>query len=161
MVIVLLGVSGSGKTTVGTLLARNLGCAFYDADDFHTPENKRKMHAGIPLSDEDRWPWLARLKALIGEIVAEGRTAVVACSALHKDYRGYLWQEGVRFVYLKADFDLIQKRLAGRQGHFFDPSLLPSQFEELEEPRKALVVDAAKSPEEIVRTIRGAMPQGV
>lgn len=111
------------------------------------------MHRGIPLSDADRWPWLGQLKELIGKSLEERRTIVLACSALHKDYRIYLWQEGVHFVYLKGDFKLFQKRLEGRKGHFFDPGLLQSQFDELEEPQMALEVDAAKTPEEIVHEI--------
>lgn len=152
--VVLLGVSGSGKTTIGILLAETIGCKFYDGDDFHSVENKEKMHHGVPLTDEDRWPWLARLKELITEALAEGTTIVLACSALRKEYRMYLLGEGVRFVYLKGDFELFRKRLKGRKGHFFDPGLLPSQFEDLEEPQIALTVDAAQTPEQIVREIQ-------
>jgi gluconokinase len=112
------------------------------------------MRHGTPLSDGDRWPWLARLKQLVTESLATGKTIVLACSALHKNYRIFLCQDGVQFVYLKGDFELFKKRLKGRKGHFFDPGLLPSQLEELEEPQIALTVDAAKTPEQIVREIQ-------
>src|SRR5688572_28329632 len=136
------------------LLAKTIGCEFHDGDDFHSSENKAKMRHGVPLTDDDRWPWLAALKDLISQSLANGKTIILACSALHKDYRMFLYRDGVRFVYLKGDFELFKKRIEGRKNYFFDPSLLPSQFKELEEPQIALTVDAAKTPEEIVREIQ-------
>lgn len=152
-VIVLIGVSGSGKSTVGKLLAAQLDCKFYEGDDFHSAANKKKMHAGIALTDADRWPWLAVIRELIAKILAQKKHAVVACSALEKSYRDYLRQPGVEFVYLKGDFTLLRERLENRRGHFFDPDLLASQFATLEEPRDALAVDVAQKPEVIAREI--------
>jgi len=153
MIIVLIGVSGSGKTTVGRLLARDLNCHFYEGDDYHPQANKDKMRAGIPLTDTDRWPWLAAIRNLISEILAQQEYSVVACSALRQSYRDHLRQPGVQFVYLKGDFDLIRERLENRRTHFFDPDLLASQYETLEEPRGALAVDIARPPDAIVREI--------
>ena len=154
MVIVLIGVSGSGKSTVGKLLARDLDCKFYEGDTYHSPANKRKMREGIPLTDADRWPWLNAIRKVISKALAQKKDAVVACSALAQSYRDHLRQPGVKFVYLKGDFELLQKRLQKRRGHFFDPALLASQFEVLEEPRGALAVDVAQTPDAIVREIQ-------
>lgn len=154
MIVVLIGVSGSGKSTVGRRLSRELNCKFYEGDNYHSTTNKAKMRDGIPLTDADRWPWLATIRHLMSTVLAEGNDAVVACSALAQSYRDYLRQPGVQFVYLKGDFELFRERLRHRRGHFFDPALLASQFEALEEPRGALVVDVAKSPAAIVREIR-------
>ncbi len=154
-VYVVMGVSGSGKSTIGTLLAARLGCPFYDADDFHPPENIRKMSAGIPLTDEDRRPWLAAMGARAAELLAAGRTAVMACSALKESYRRIISPtgRGVRFIYLKGDARLIGQRLAARKGHFMPASLLQSQMEALEEPADAIVVDISGTPDEIVGRI--------
>ena len=154
VVLVLIGVSGSGKSTVGKRLARELNCQFHEGDDYHSPANKEKMRQGIPLTDADRWPWLAAIRELISETLAQKKDAIVACSALAQSYRDYLRQPGVQFVYLKGDFDLLRERLQNRQAHFFDPDLLASQFETLEEPRGALSVDVAQTPAAIVREIR-------
>jgi len=151
MVILLMGVSGSGKTTVGRALAERLGVPFLDGDDFHPPENVRKMAAGKPLTDDDRRPWLLELRRRIDRLRSEGRSAVLACSALKAAYRDVLMDgaPGVRLVYLRGSYELIAGRLARRRGHFMPPGLLRSQFEALEEPDDALVVDVARSPDEI------------
>ena len=153
VVVVLLGVSGSGKTTIGKRLARALKCEFYDGDDYHSSANKEKMNQGIPLTDADRWPWLSVLRQLISEVLAQRKDGVVACSALASSYRARLQQPGVQFVYLKGDYNLFHERLKRRRGHFFDPHLLPSQFSTLEQPKGALSVNAAKTPAAITREI--------
>jgi gluconokinase len=155
MVVVLMGVTASGKTTVGRMLAGALGYQFYDADDWHPPANVDKMRRGIPLNDADRQPWLATLRDLVRRCLAQNRDAVLACSALKDAYRRYLLiHPHVTLVYLKADQDLIRGRLQQRRGHFMNPALLDSQFATLEEPQDALWVDASLPPREIVRTIR-------
>jgi gluconokinase len=155
MIVVLMGVAGSGKTTVGERLAADQGWPFFDADDFHTPENKEKMRRGIGLSDADREPWLAALRAKIDELRAAGRSAVLACSALKQAYRDRLVAgPDVRLVYLKGSFPLIASRLAARAEHYAGPALLQSQFAALEEPTGVPVVDAALSPEEMLSATR-------
>jgi gluconokinase len=153
MVIVIIGVSGSGKTTIGRLLARNLGWHFLEGDDFHSEASVAKMRAGIPLEDADRWPWLAALREQIVSILNRREHAVLACSALKRAYRDILRLEGVQFVYPKGDYELIHERLKNRKGHFFDERLLVSQFDTLEEPQRALVVDTARAPEAIATEI--------
>ena len=157
-VIVLTGVSGSGKTTVGRLLAEELGWEFHEADDYHSAASVEKMRGGTPLDDADRRQWLEALRDLIRDRLARGASAVLACSALKKSYRMLLYvDERVRFVYLKGDYGVIRERLGGRRGHFMNPSLLGSQFETLEEPTAAVEVDVSASPEEIVSEIRGRL----
>jgi gluconokinase len=142
MIVVLMGVCGCGKTTVGKALAAALGCRFLDADDFHPPANVAKMASGEPLTDDDRWPWLDCIAAELRQILARGEHAVLACSALKEAYRTRLKRAGdVRIVYLKGDFATIQARLAVRKHEYMPASLLPSQFAALEEPAEALVVD--------------------
>lgn len=155
MFIIVMGVSGSGKTTIGEMLASRLNCPFYDGDDYHSPENVAKMAAGIPLTDEDRSGWLATLAELIRSGLERGESGVMACSALKEKYRHILSvdSERVRFVYLKGDFNLILGRMQDRQGHYMQAAMLQSQFETLEEPRGLLVVDVTLSPEEIVQDI--------
>jgi gluconokinase len=155
MVVILMGVTASGKTTVGRLLATASGYQFYDADDFHPRANVDKMRRGIPLDDADRRPWLEALRDLVRRCLAEERNAVLACSALKEAYRRYfLIDPRVKLVYLKVDEGLIRQRLQRRRGHFMNPSLLESQFATLEEPENALWLDASRSPEELVGTIR-------
>jgi gluconokinase len=155
MVVILMGVTASGKTTVGRLLAEASGYQFYDADDFHPSANVDKMRRGIPLDDDDRRPWLETLRDLVRRCLAEERNAVLACSALKQAYRRYLLIDPrVKLAYLKVDEELIRQRLQRRQGHFMNPALLESQFTTLEEPDDALWLDASRSPEEIVGTVR-------
>jgi carbohydrate kinase (thermoresistant glucokinase family) len=155
-------VSGSGKTTVAALLAGRLNCEFEDGDWLHPEANVEKMHRGIALTDEDRWPWLRAIAAWIDEKRREGRRGVVACSALKRSYRDVLIGErrDVRLVYLKGDEALIARRIATRHGHFMPAALLHSQFETLEEPREdenpiAVSIDAR--PDEIVARILAAL----
>lgn len=153
MILILMGVSGCGKTTVGELLAKNLGWPFYDGDDYHPAANVEKMRAGIPLTDEDREAWIAALRRLIGEL---GRDAVIACSALKQKYRDRLQSARapeVRLVYLKGSFELIQQRISKRRHRYMNPALLSSQFEALEEPAGALTLDIALPPAAIVAQI--------
>jgi gluconokinase len=156
MIILLMGVAGSGKTTVGRLLAAELDWAFYDADDMHPPVNIAKMARGTALSDADRGPWLQAIHELLVSLEATHTDAVVACSALKRAYRARLLQglSGTAVVYLKGDPDLIRSRLGARTGHFMPVRLLESQFAALEEPTQALTVDITADPCAIVRTIR-------
>jgi gluconokinase len=159
MVIILMGVAGSGKTTVGQLLARRLGWIFYDGDDFHPASNREKMKRGVPLDETDRRPWLLAIRQLIIDLLNANRNAVVACSALKRSYRQLLAGDGaeVKFVYLQGSPAEIAERLSNRRGHFFDPALLQSQFADLEEPDGALKVDISLRPEQIVDTIIAAL----
>jgi gluconokinase len=159
MVVVLMGVSGSGKTSVGVPLAAALGGEFVEGDDYHPPANVAKMRQGIPLDDADRRPWLEILAAEIGRWLAAGRTVVLACSALKRSYRAILrgGRPEVRFVHLKGDPALIRARLAQRRGHYMPASLLDSQLATLEEPLDAIVADIDATPEEIVAGIQAAL----
>jgi len=142
MIVLLMGVSGSGKTTTGQALADALGCPFCDGDDLHPEANVAKMAAGQPLTDADRWPWIDRIGEAMGVILAHGGNAVFACSALKRAYRQRLQRAGdVRIVFMKGDAETIAARLAARAHRFMPASLLPSQFAALEEPEGALVVD--------------------
>jgi carbohydrate kinase (thermoresistant glucokinase family) len=156
-VLVVMGVAGSGKTTVGALLAQSLGWPYADADSFHSPENVAKMAAGQPLSEQERGPWLRAIRAWIDERVSRQEPGVVSCSALKRAYRDALRTPQVQFVYLRGEHAQIAERLAARVGHFFKPQLLDSQFELLEEPdadEQVIAVSIADSPSEIVAEIR-------
>lgn len=154
MIIVVMGVAGSGKTTVGTMLAEAMDCPFLDGDSLHPAANVEKMTRGIPLTDADRAPWLAAIHARLLEAFRSGRSLVVGCSALRQSYRNTL-AEGVQitWVYLKGAEGLLQSRLQHRDGHYMKADMLASQFEALEEPSSAIVVDVAQSPDVIVEQV--------
>jgi gluconokinase len=155
MVIVLMGVAGSGKTTIGRGLAEELGWQFHDADDFHPRANVEKMARGLPLDDDDRLPWLETLRDLITNCLERDENAVLACSALKESYREYLLcDERVELFYLKGDYELIEERLKRRTEHFMKPAMLDSQFAALEEPAHARALDISASPDEIIQTIK-------
>jgi gluconokinase len=155
MIVVLMGVSGSGKTSVGEAMEQRLGWPLLDADTYHPPANIEKMSRGVPLEDSDRWPWLDRLNAMVREADARGESALLACSALKARYRERLAAglRDVRWVYLKGDFALIESRLMARKGHYMKAGLLQSQFAALEEPSDALVVDIADAPARIAERL--------
>jgi gluconokinase len=152
---IIMGVSGCGKTSVGQKLAERLGWDFYDADDFHPPENIAKMASGIPLSDKDRAPWLDSLRALVASCLQNDRPGVLACSALKERYRQKLLDgnPGAQLVYLKGSYDLIWSRMTQRPDHYMKPEMLKSQFDALEEPRNALTIDISLPVEQIVNLL--------
>lgn len=162
MAVVIMGVTGVGKTTIGKKLANLLNWPYYDADDFHPATNIEKMRQGLALSDEDRLPWLEALNTLIRESLRRGTSTVLACSALRESYRERLKRgnEGVRFVYLCARPEVVQARLSERVGHFMNPGLLTSQFQILEVPSDAIHVNAERSPDEVVQEIIDALGLG-
>jgi carbohydrate kinase (thermoresistant glucokinase family) len=161
VIIIVFGVSGAGKTTVGKLLARELDWHFLEADDFHPTANIEKMHAGHPLTDEDRKPWLERLQQQIERSLATGEDAVLACSALKRAYRDRLRvSDEVKFVFLRGDYALVEKQLHSRHGHFMNPALLQSQFDDLEKPQpdeNALTVELGRTPQAIVEEIQAKL----
>ncbi len=158
MIVIVFGVSGAGKTTIGRLLAEQLGWRFYEADDFHPRTNIEKMHSGRPLTDDDRWPWLQRLREQITRSLAAKENAVLACSALKRAYRERLRvSDDVKFVFLRGDFALVEKQLRRRHGHFMNPDLLRSQFVDLEEPgsdEDVVTIELGRTPEELVEEIK-------
>lgn len=160
MILVLMGVSGSGKTTVGKILAERLGWSFVEGDDFHTPSNIAKLHAGIPLNDDDRAPWLAALEQRIDEARERGESLVLACSALKHRYQAYLRhdRDDIHYVWLEGSEELIRERLKGRKGHFMNPSLLDSQFQTLEPPDGALRVEIGPPAEDVADEILRRLP---
>lgn len=158
MILIIMGVTGSGKTTIGRMLAEQLGWQFADADEFHPAANVEKMRQGMALDDDDRRPWLERLRAEIINWIAQGDNVVLACSALKRSYRALLdAAPQVRFVYLKGSAQLIGERLSARHGHFAGAQILPGQFADLEEPEDSLTIDIAATPLEIVREIRAGL----
>lgn len=157
-----MGVSGCGKSTVAALLARRLGCDLAEGDALHPPENVAKMTAGVPLTDADRLPWLRRIAFWIAEHTESGRDGVVTCSALKRSYRDLLRGSGnrVRFVYLRGTKDVIAQRLVARRGHYMPPSLLDSQFADLQPPgpdEPAITVDIGPPPGEVMQRVIQAM----
>ena len=150
-----MGVSGTGKSTIGKLLSDRTGWAFYDADDFHSPVNIEKMNCGIPLTDSDRLPWLEELNQLITNALNSNKQGILACSALKSQYRQILRNNHaeVVFIYLRGSYDCVQSRIQQRTGHFMNSSLLQSQFDTLEEPQDALIIDVSLTPEAIVEEI--------
>ena len=153
-----MGPAGSGKTTVGELLAAQLSWEFADGDDFHLPANIAKMSQGIPLTDEDRLPWLQSIRDAMQKWLAQGKSAVVACSALKRSYRELLGinpkAKDVKLVYLKGNYNLLLERLHSRTGHYMKDQMLASQIADLEEPADALTIDISESPQQIVSEIR-------
>ena len=161
MMIIIFGVSGAGKTTIGKLLVRELGWRFIEADDFHPAANIEKMRSGYPLTDEDRWPWLDCLRKQIEQLLSPGENAVLACSALKRAYRNRLRvSDEVKFVFLRGDYALVEKQLRSRRGHFMNAALLQSQFDDLEEPQpdeNILTIELGQTPEEIVARIEAKL----
>ena len=157
-----MGVSGSGKTTLGKALAQRLGWEFFDADDFHPPENIAKMTAGIPLSHSDRAPWLAALHNQLFSTLKAGRHPVLACSALKETYRAELLEgmDGVTVIYLKGSYDLILSRMSTRKDHYMKPRMLQSQFDVLEEPKDAIVLDVKMPLKDMIDTVTKKFEEG-
>ena len=165
MMVVLMGVSGCGKTTVGLVLAERTGWRLYDADEFHSAASIEKMRSGIALEDADRWPWLDRMNAMLVEKQAQGESVLLACSALKQKYRERLAKgcTQLHWVYLKGDFGLIRRRLEARKNHYMKAGLLESQFAALEEPRDAIVVDIDAEPgaiaDAVLRQLQASPPR--
>jgi len=161
VIVIVFGVSGAGKTTIGKLLAEDLGWQFYEGDDFHPLPNIEKMRSGRPLTDEDRWPWLDRLRDQITRSLAAKENAVLSCSALKRAYRECLRvSDDVKFVFLRGDYALIERQLRRRRGHFMNPALLQSQFADLEEPEPdedAITIELGRTPEELVEEIKAKL----
>jgi gluconokinase len=161
MVVIIFGVSGAGKTTIGQLLAEEFGWRFYEADDFHSQANIDKMRQGVPLTDEDRWPWLENLGELIKRCLTAGENAVLACSGLKEAYRRHLRVNAdVKLVFLRGDYELIANQLRQRRGHFMNPALLQSQFADLEEPQPtegAAVIELGQRPRELVQEVKSKL----
>jgi gluconokinase len=161
VIVIVFGVSGAGKTTIGKLLAQELGWRFYEADDFHSQTNINKMRSGIPLTNDDRSPWLESLRQLIKRSLEAGENAVLACSALKRAYRQRLRvSDEVKFVFLRGDYALIEKQLRLRRGHFMNPALLRSQLAGLEEPNPdegVVTIELGRTPRELVAEIKAKL----
>ena len=162
MVVIIFGVSGAGKTTIGHLLAQEVGWRFYEADDFHPRANIEKMREGVPLTDQDRSPGLKSLRELVNRCIAAGEDAVLACSALKRAYRRYLHVNAeVKLVFLRGEYGLIANQLRYRRGHFMNPALLRSQFADLEEAKAtegAIVIELGRGPHKLVQEIKRKLP---
>ena len=155
MIVIVMGVMGAGKTTVGSLLAQKMGCEFVDGDSFHSASNVEKMRQGIPLTDADRASWLGAIHDAVVDWIAQGQNVVLACSALKRSYREKIGiRPEVKFVYLKGSPEVIARRLRSRRGHYATEQLLDSQFAILEEPEGAITVDVSLPPKEMVARIR-------
>jgi gluconokinase len=155
VIAIIMGATGAGKTTIGTMLAAQLNWQFADADTFHPPANIEKMSRGIPLNDADRAPWLEAMRKAMLEWIAAGKNVVLACSALKRAYREVLRPSSeARIIYLKGSYALFAERIRHRHGHFAGEGILAGQFADLEEPVDAITVDAAQSPDQIVAEIR-------
>jgi gluconokinase len=158
VIVIVFGVSGAGKTTIGKLLAEQLGWRFYEGDDFHPRANIEKMRSGRPLTDEDRWPWLERLREQIKRSIIAKENAVLACSALKRTYRDRLRvSDDVTFVFLRGDYALVTEQLSHRRGHFMNPELLRSQFADLQQPEPdedVLTIELGRTPQELVEDIK-------
>lgn len=158
VIALIMGPAGSGKTTVGELLASQLSWDFADGDDFHPPANVAKMASGVPLTDEDRLPWLESIRDAMQQWQAKGKSMVIACSALKRSYRELLGigpsSKDIKLVYLKGSYNLLLERLHSRKGHYMKEQMLASQLADLEEPTDALSIDISNSPEQIVSEIR-------
>jgi gluconokinase len=161
MIIVIFGVSGAGKTTVGKMLAEQLGWRFLEGDDFHPAANIEKMCSGHPLTDKDRWPWLEQLRQQIERSLSVGENAVLVCSALKRAYRDRVRvSDKIKFVFLRGDYALVEEQLRSRHGHFMNAALLQSQFDDLEEPQpdeNVLTIELGRTPEEIVERIEAKL----
>jgi gluconokinase len=158
VIIIVFGVSGAGKTTVGELLARELDWHFFEAYDFHSPANIEKMRRAVPLTDDDRWPWLETLRKLIKRCVAANENAVLACSALKRVYRKHLRVTAeVKLVFLRGDYALVAEQSRHRRGHFMNPGLLRSQFASLEGPEpeeEVVTIELGRTPHDLVKEIK-------